>query len=255
MNKLRLAVTVFICACQEPPPYELQEAEIREFAEHRCQASTACCDMSVDAESCTVELVDSMSSYHTLTDATLTFSRSCMDALQRWAPEIDCGTAADLEAPGCQIAHGDRARGEACIEFGDLGFFGTDCDVDLQCLAGRCVDDPFFVTQRAQEDERCDPYTLCETDLYCSSDGTCRRRSAPGDSCSEANQCGPAADYYCRGLVNGAGECVPKSQLGEPCDPAELACAFACDSEGSCQLLDCIEGSCAARGPVVCELP
>jgi hypothetical protein len=258
MRHILQALPIFAlmaCGHQEPARYVLTEEDARAFAEHRCRASIACCGAASDAAACVDALTEKMMGYGDLTDAKLTYSQGCMRAVVAWAPQIDCRSAAELDAPGCRLAHGDRSRGEACIAFGDVGFFGTDCGTSLQCLAGHCVDDPFIATQRAREGERCNAYTRCDLELFCDVSGICRKRAEPGEPCSEPNECGAVADYYCRGFATGAGECVPKSGLGEPCDPLELACAFACNPDGACELLDCIGGVCSPRGPAVCDLP
>jgi hypothetical protein len=254
MKRALLIVSFGASACHDPPPYELSEADVRIFAENRCRASADCCNTDTDIADCSDTLTKDILDYQALTDAALTFSEGCIADVLAWSSEIDCGSATELEDPGCRLAHGDRAMGEPCITFGDLGFFGTDCSDGLQCMVGRCVDDPFLVTQRAQEGEQCDPYISCETDLFCDSQGICRLRAEPGAPCSDRNECGPNTEYYCRGFMVGEGECVPKSGLGELCDPVELACEFACNAAGECQLLECTDGMCSPRGPAVCEL-
>lgn len=253
MRRLSLAMALGVSACLDPPPYVLSEDDVRIYAEHRCRASAECCDADVVVEECATALTREILGYEDLTDATLTYSESCMSALVAWSPAIDCGTAVEIEGPGCALALGDRALGEPCTVQGDFVLHVTDCRAGLQCMAGRCVDDPFFVTQRAREGERCDPFTWCETGLFCNGDGTCQLFAEPGSPCTQHNACGPLAEYYCHGFMEEAGECVRKAQAGEPCDPREpAACVLPCDDDG-CHPLTCTEGLCSPLGPAVCE--
>lgn len=251
MKRLFLLYLLGGAACNDAVPYELSADDVRVFAENRCRATADCCQTATVAD-CTSALTSKILDYQTLTTANLTFSENCLSAVVEWSPKIDCGTEVDLGGPGCVLARGDRELGDPCIAVGDLGFFITDCADGLQCLLGRCVDDPFWVTQRAQEGESCDPYTWCEVGLFCSDAGICQVLAEPGMRCSQRGECGPIQDFYCRAYSSGNGECVPKASLGESCEPADSACELDCNTK-DCEQLICTKGVCALPGPAVCD--
>jgi hypothetical protein len=86
----------------------------------------------------------------------------------------------------------DRTAGVACDELNDLA-----------CVDGSCV-----VFGDGSEGSTCRGHTDCSEQLYCPTaippaEPTCAPRSAPGDPCTEPDQC--------------AIDCLPEGVCAEPC--------------------------------------
>src|SRR5690349_15787107 len=109
--------------------YVLTVEDAEAYADARCEAATRCCPSSVEQD-CESTRAHALLHYQDLTDSPLSFSGQCMRDVLSWTRQsggIDCVESSELGDPGCQLAHGERARGEPCIDFGDLGFYATDC--------------------------------------------------------------------------------------------------------------------------------
>jgi len=230
--------------------YSISDEDAEAYAEARCAAAQTCCEPP-PPEDCIASRSEAL--LHFETDSRLSFSESCMRDVLSWAANgIACETSLALESPECQLVHGEREKGEDCIAFGDLGFYGTDCAEGLECRDGRCASGP-WVTFEAPVGDPCDlPGWTCVSGAYCSADGVCEAGVAAGQPCADAHACVPAAEYHCAGIATGAGLCEARPSLGEPCAEPEDACAFDC-SDHACEKLRCADGICSPRLPAACE--
>lgn len=257
MRRALLLLTSIIatsgCGACGAEAYSISAEEAKTYAEARCAAVGSCCDPPPPAD-CVTSRTDALMRLEDLTDSPLHLSETCMRDVLAWATKedgISCATPLALKSPECQLAHGEREKGENCITFGDLGFFGTDCAEGLDCRAGRCASGP-WVTFEAPLGDPCNiEGWTCVSGAYCSAAGICEPGVTAGGACAHPRACIPPAEYFCSD-PDGAGVCAERPTLGEPCDESLDPCAFQCGDHG-CEKLRCADGVCALRLPAACE--
>jgi hypothetical protein len=241
------------CGACSDDEYVITHADASAYAEARCAATSACCGEPAAAD-CVDVTREALLRYQDLTESPLHFSEDCMREVLAWVAKeggIPCLPSSVLGSPNCQIAHGEREGGEACIDFGDVGFYGTDCERGYMCREGMCARGP-VVLQEADLGDPCNiPGWKCMSGAYCSTAGFCEPTVGIGDACDNQGACGDAATNYCAGLDAGAGTCALRPGLDEPC-VEEDSCTFECSEEFGCERLVCDDGTCSHRPPEVC---
>lgn len=246
---MRGTILLLAAACHDEPAYEISEAEAQRYAELRCRATEQCC--GEPEAGCVERWRTTVLDWRDAGEGDLTFSEQCMADALAWMETLACE---EETAPPCKLASGSLRLGDACVNFGDLGVYGTDCAEGFQC-SGVCVDDP-LVTSQAPPGGFCDGVAwTCEPEYYCSDEAICEPQVGLGQPCWDTLECLLLASNYCAGVQSDApGRCMPRLELGAACVAGEDECGSVCDGS-SCIRLECIDGTCAVpvRGPAVCQ--
>lgn len=253
MRGVRLLVLAFTVACEDQREYTITDEDASRYAELRCAAMVECCESPAD--DCVARRRDALLGLEDRSETPLSFSGECMQQALSWVETLGCEDERHIEIPMCKLVHGRRRHGESCFTFGDIGFYGSDCDEGLQCASGTCVDDPLLLVD-APPGGYCNLQQgwVCEADHYCSIDQTCKPSARLGEACGEASQCLMPAVNYCAGLSEEQpGQCSVRPVLGEPCVEPD-ACGFDHTDDGG-RALVCIEGVCSLPelGPAACS--
>lgn len=253
MRKAVLGLLVAAAGCTDDVGYEVSEQDATRYAELRCGAMEGCCESP--SEDCLERRRDAILELQSRSPTLLTFSRQCMQDALSGVERLGCEDERELEIPACELAHGQRRHGEPCFTFGDIGFYGSDCGVGLQCAGGVCVDDPLLLVV-APPGGICDfaQGWTCESDYFCSSDGICEQSVDLDEECTHVAQCVMQATNYCAGLSEGeVGQCSVRPLLGETCEEPG-ACGYHRSESGSAALA-CVDGLCAIPelGPAACS--
>jgi hypothetical protein len=251
----RLLASVLLLGCNasgSDADYEITMLDARRYAEEYCRASSSCCEDA--SPNCVEETSMALLSWKAKAGGTLVYSESCVEEALAWIATLGCEPEQKLlSPPECLAAHGTGTHGDACSALGVLGLMSSTCREGLDCVSDRCVDPSFNPGPGARAGENCDPFTWCDSALFCSDAGVCEARHSVGEPCSEHSNCAPSSDAFCDlAQAGGTGMCASKVQMGEACN-IDAACPFLCDDTGYCQSLSCTGGICSPRGPAVCE--
>ena len=245
--RVGLAGALLSTGCGEDA-FTVGAEESAAFSAARCALAKDCCGGDGHAQ-CEQAAASELSALASL-GSSLTYSEECYEEV---LASLEAGECADvLSASNCDLAAGAGAHGDDCESVLTPFFSGTTCRAELQCLAGRCVDNPLLAFIRGDIGDYCSPYDPCIPTLFCSPGQICVERVGAGDVCLGPYHCRAEPGLYCS-IEDGAaeGRCEDQRMEGENCDYDEQ-CLLEC-SDDSCTLHRCVDGQCLLRPIPACD--
>ena len=236
-----------IPGCGDEPRFELEASHVQRFVEERCAGVEQCCN-SLSRSDCEDVETRTLAELEADVDAPLTFSKECYDQIVAQAGSAGC----DSDVGGCQLAHGSGQPGDACTSVATAFYFADSCSTGHRCREGRCVEEPFVAIQGADEGDRCSPFELCDSGLFCNEEQLCAVEKPLGASCTHLRECEGGNRTFCDIPADDeVGVCAEGRPRGEAC-VGRHQCGVECDENGSCTKLTCFEEICQSQPPAVC---
>lgn len=228
--------------------FEIGKDESAAYAAGRCALAGECCD-GRGVEQCSESASQELEVLFSL-GSQLSYSEDCYEhVLSNLHTDVCADT---LSVTTCVLATGSGVHGDTCTSVLTPFFSGTTCSEGLQCLAGRCVDEPLLAFVQGEVGDYCSPYDPCLPTLFCTPDQRCVERAGRGESCLGAGHCRAEPGLFCS-IEDGMkeGQCEPQRPEGEDCS-FEEQCLLECTDE-SCVLQRCEDGECVIRPIPACD--
>ena len=196
-HRLSLGLWLVLAACKD------EDEDVRAPVQAICEATLSCtCRAPAYAtvDACIADYAATEDSYKDIAATNgLTFDAACFDAFLEQFEGLGCA----VDNPGynscnkgCVLMYGDQSFGAACSTYGPYDQF-SDCAADLDCFAGKCINDfcaPLSVGT-ACADADFSRLGFCGDGLYCDLDSlTCKTDKDIGapcnfDGCKEGLAC------------------------------------------------------------------
>ncbi len=239
-------VALLAAGCTTSGDYEPSTEDLQRFVTERCASVNDCCSAATQEE-CELAESRTLAGLQAQDTGALAYSEACYAQMLEQAESAECG-----EVEACRLAHGAGRHGDVCTMTSSMFYTVDTCAADLQCRAGRCVDDPFLAPKTGRSGDSCSPYELCDDGFFCGDDERCAATKPLGEACTQPRECEGGNLTFCE-VAQGdeTGLCAPGRPRGETCETG-FECEVECDDEGACSKLSCHDGRCGSEPPSVC---